>query len=250
MPSDNDILKELKEISPLMAECSNKNTFSVPEEYFETLSDLVLFNAKKELSFNVGSETFKVPERYFDNLSASILSRVKTADDAAEELKVLSPLLYSIRDINVYKAPKGYFNKMQGIVLKTPNTTQAGVFRIPAFRQILKYAAAAVTISIISLSVYRYAENPFIKNISAINSPTLTPSIEKGKNMNEQQFNEELNILSNEDISAYLEKNAGEVDISSITHNLKADALPSKDDYFLNEETLENYLDSIEIKNK
>ena len=250
MLSDNDILKELKGISPLMAGFSNKNIFSIPEEYFETLSDLILLNIKEELSINVGVEIFKVPERYFDNLSASILAKVKTVDDAAEELKLLSPLLCTISHINVYKVPNGYFNKMQGIVLKTVGSKQAGVFRLPVLRQILKYAAAAVIISIISLCVYKYAENPFFKNISAINYASLAPSIEKGKSMNEQEFNEELNVLSNEDISAYLEKNAGEIDISSITHNLKADALPNKDDYFLNEETLENYLGSIEIKDK
>lgn len=246
MRADNDILKELKEISLLMAAYSNNNSFAIPEGYFESLSDLVLVNVKEELSLNIGSEVFKIPGGYFDNLSALILEKVKIADDTEEELNVLSPLLFSIQHINVFNVPKDYFNNIQGIVLKSLHKPQAQVVRTPAFRLIFKYAAAAVITAIISLSVYKYIENPFLT--ISVHYTALTPFIEKGKSMNEQQFNEELKVLSNEDISAYLEKNGIEEDISSILHNLKEDALPNKDDYFLDEKTLENYLGSIEIK--
>ena len=242
MRADNDILKELKEISPLMAEYSNKNSFTVPEGYFETLNDLVLINAKEELSLNVGSEIFKIPGGYFDNLSAKILEKVKTADASSEELKALSPLLFTIRHINVFKVPQDYFKEIQGTILKSLNTPSAQILSMPALRQIFKYAAAAVIIALISLSVYKYVGNPFLKNTKSLNYATLTPFIEKGKSMNEQQFIEALNVLSNEDISVYLEKNGSEEDISSISHNLKEDDLPNKDDYFLDEKTLENYL--------
>lgn len=250
MRAHNDILNELKVISPLMAEFSNKNSFGIPLGYFENLSDSILASINEEFSINIGTEPFKVPQGYFDNLSALILDKVKTSDDATEELKALSPLLYSLCHINIFKAPPGYFNEMQGPILKSINTSHAKVVPMPAFMQIYKYAVAAVMLAIISLSVYKYVENPFLKKTSSINYGRLTPSIEKGKSMNEQQFNEELNVLSNEDISVYLEKNGSEEDISSITHNLKEDAIPNKEDYFLDEKTLENYLGSIEIKNK
>ena len=96
--------------------------------------------------------------------------------------------------------------------------------------------------------MYKYTKNPFPAAATAIISASLTPAIEKGKSMNEQEFNEGINVLSNEDISTYLEKNANEEDISFITPNLKEDDLPNKDAYFLDEKTLENYLGSTEVK--
>ncbi len=249
MRSNNDILKELKIISPLIAGFSNNNVFSVPMGYFETLSDQLLACSIKELPVNVVSETFRVPERYFDNFSNMILKKIQTEEKKSEDLNLLPVLLYNIRHINVFKIPPGYLTDLPERVIGKLTATPVKVIHLPSFRQIYKYVvAAAIFIAVVSLSVYKFVDNSFLSKKTAANYAALTTAIEKGKLMNDQQFNEAMNVLSNDDISTYLEKNGIDEDISSISTNLKEDAVPNKDEYFLNEKTLENYLGSFEKK--
>ena len=246
MLANNDILLELQDLSPTVAEISNKNIFSVPQGYFETLSDKIVENSKGELIIHAKAPVFQVPEGYFENLSSLILDKI-TTDDAEEEIKLHAPLLFSIKQAQTYNAPAEYFNELPINLLKKVKASTVKVINISIFKKVFKYAAAAVIVGAISLGIYKYT--PFINKNAATSYATLTPAIEKGKLMNEQQFNEELNVLSNHDISTYLEKNGSEDDIALITPDIKENAIPNKDDYFLNVKTLDNYLDSIDLKN-
>ena len=247
MPANKDISLELQAISPLLAEMSNKNIFSIPQGYFETLSENIVEILKSELIINTKATPFNIPKGYFDNLSALILDKI-TIDDAEQEIKLHSPLLFNIKQAQTYNVPVEYFNELPINLLKKAKASTVKVINISTFRKIFKYAAAAVIVGAISLGVYKYADTSN-KNL-LVSYATLTPSIEKGKRMNDQQFNEELNILSNKDISTYLEKNGSEDDIALIMPDLKENDLPNKDDYFLDLKTLDNYLDSINLKNK
>ena len=66
--------------------------------------------------------------------------------------------------------------------------------------------------------------------------------------MNDQQFSKAITQLSQADISDYLEKNSGEEILSNSNDNLNEINLPQKDDYLLNEKTLDNYLKSINLQ--
>ena len=246
MLANKDILLELQALSPILAEISSKNIFSVPQGYFQTLSENIVESLEAELIINAKAIPFNIPEGYFDSLSLLILDKI-TTNDAEEELKLHSPLLYRIKDTQTYKAPVEYFNELPINLFKKAEASTVKVINISTFRKIFKYAAAAVIVGAISLGAYKYADTSN-KNL-LVSYATLTPSIEKGKLMNDQQFNEELNILSNKDISTYLEKNGSEDDIALIMPDLKENDLPNKDDYFLNLKTLDNYLDSINLKN-
>lgn len=252
MRSDNNILNELQTLSPLLAGISNKNIFSVPEGYFDALSDAIVTRSKDELTIPSEAETFKVPAGYFDNLSTLLLDKVKaipTELSVSEELEILSPFLYNLQQVQTFTVPPQYFEELPINIVKQLKLPAAKIVKISSFRKILKYAAAAVLVGAMSLSVYKYAENPFPPTATTIISASLTPAIEKGKQMNDQQFNEGMQVLSNEDISTYLEKNGIEEDISLITPNLKEEDLPNKDAYFLDEKTLDNYLGSMDVKN-
>ena len=249
MLANNEILLELQALSPTLAGISNKNIFSVPQGYFETLSDKILENSEGELIIHAKASIFQVPNGYFDNLSSLILDKLST-DDAEEELKLHSPLLSSIKHTQqTFKIPAEYFNELPINLLKKVNASAGKVINISKFGKILKYAAAAVIIGAVSLGIYKYAGAPFLDKNTSVSYATLTPAIEKGKGMNEQEFNEELNILSNQDISNYLEKNGSEDDIALITPDLKENDLPSKEDYFLDVKTLDKFLNSINLKN-
>ena len=248
MPANKDILLELQGISPLLAVISDKNIFSVPQGYFETLSEKIVGNIESELIINAKAPIFQVPQGYFDNLSSLILDKI-TTNDAEEELKLSSSLLHNIKQTKTYKTPANYFNELPINLLKKINVSSVKVVKISRFRKVFKYAAAAVIAGAISLGIYKYTNTPFSNKNTSVSYAMLTPAIEKGKGMNEQQFNEELNFLSNKDISTYLEKNGSEDDIALIILDLKENDLPNKDDYFLNLKTLDNYLDSINLKN-
>jgi hypothetical protein len=198
------------------------------------------------------SNQFEVPDGYFTNLSSVILDKIneQSAGDAMSELKELSSLLYRIRHTKVYDVPSGYFDTVPVNIVSLVRTTPAKVIRLPKRKSILRYAAAAVITGVMALGVYKYAEKPSVLETPAgVNYVTINASIEKGKNMSEEQFNEAMNNLTKEDIAKYLEKNGTDYDMSLLTPSIDDDELPKIDEYLLDEKTLENYLDKIKFQN-
>ena len=245
---------------------------NVPDGYFENLSSHILnkikeqqLNTQTNLETSVStllqsiqhSNQFEVPNGYFESLSSVILDKIneKTVNSATDELKLLSPLLLSIKHINTFEVPEGYFNDVpanvfhlaSSIPAKVVSMTKSGSNRRK--RLMVRYAAAAVITGAMALGVYKYTEKPAtVNSIPAVNFVKLDPSIEKGKVMNEQQFNEALDNLTKEDITSYLEKNGSDDDISLLSSSVE-DNFPNKEDYLLDDKTLENYLDKIKFQN-
>ncbi len=128
METKTDILNELDAISPLIAGIKKVNVFTVPNEYFETISDTVMVCLREEgfafTTSNARSAT-EVPIGYFDELAASILGKIKANDAASEEIKYLSPLLFDLQKKQVFKAPKDYFQNLpERIVEKIDTLTE------------------------------------------------------------------------------------------------------------------------------
>ena len=116
MKSSAEIFNELNNISSLVAGIEKKNVFSVPEGYFDTLYIDVF--KKVNTGSTLATDKLSVPEGYFENLSASVLNRIKSLkDDPAQELRDLSPMLYSIQNENVFSVPAGYFRDLENDIL-------------------------------------------------------------------------------------------------------------------------------------
>ena len=248
------ILISLKEEAGII---NTKNTEDIPQGYFDNLSTSILKKIKAqqknividepatlpELLQNIQYKNlFEVPQQYFDNLALAILDKVKAQQkgNSIEELEELSPLLQSIKHINIFDVPKGYFNTAPAHLLNAVKTSTSKVVSIFKLRSFIKYAAAAVITGAMALGIYKYTDKAVVtKPVSPVSYATLDAAIEQGKNMNEQQFNQELNNLTKEDISSYLEKNSSSEEID----------LPSKDEYLQDEKTLEKYLDKIKFQN-
>ena len=239
----------------------------IPEGYFENLSSTIL-NKIKEQHINIAAneqtaisallqsaqhiKQFEVPDGYFENLSVNILHKINTqqVNTSMEEIQSLSPLLYNIKHPNIFEVPDGYFNNVPADIFHLVNATPAKVVSMPKLKSLLKYAAAAVVTGAMALGIYKYTGKPgFTNPVPAVSFAALDTTIEKGKAMNEQQFNKALNNLTKEDITNYLEKNGSDEDISLLTTNIDGNDLPAKDDYLLDEKTLENYLDKIKFQN-
>jgi hypothetical protein len=245
MEISKDILDELKELSLLLADMVKANVFTVPDGYFHNLDETILAILKEDkIALNNGFSKdilFEVPNGYFENLSNKIIGRIKAEqpDNINEELKTLSPMLYSIHGENVFEVPHGYLNSFGDIVLNKVKSQPAKVVSIQKRTSIFKYAVAAVMTGIMALGVYQFVvkQNHVNPQFAA-----LDPTIQTGIKMNEKQFDTTLNNLSDDEIAGYLEKNASDADIAEITSSIDENNLPSSDDYLLDDKTLDNYL--------
>ena len=221
-----EILEELNSISPLLAGIEKKNVFSVPEGYF----DMLLINTFKKIGNNIEGKTDKltVPEGYFENLSTSILNKIKEVNESpSDELRKLSPMLYSIQNENVFEVPAGYFRNLEYDILDKVKP-QTKVVEMKRRDSIWKYAAAAVVTGVIGLS-----------SLMMYNTQRSTQPNEASTSINAA-----IEKLSDEEIINYLEKTGTDVDNEALASGIDANTLPESTDYMLDEETLDTYLES------
>ncbi|MBI3883021.1 MAG: hypothetical protein HY305_02070 [Sphingobacteriales bacterium] len=241
--TSHDIITELQSLSPLLAGMERKNVFTVPQGYFDSIYDRILIALQKE----------NVPEGYFDSLANNILAKIKAQHTtAAEELRNLSPMLYSIQNENVFTVPGGYFESLADEIINKQDV--ARIIALPKKRRrntFIKYAIAAAVTGILAFGGYKFNENNTVTlaSVATFSTATLDAAVEKGKNMNEVQFNEALDNLSSEEITSYLEKHNDESDVAVLTSGIEEKSLPAKDDYLLDEKTLDNYLQQTSTDN-
>ena len=114
MENRNNILKELREISPVVADISGQAPYTVPAGYFEGLANQILQLVKADETSSVlpkATNPYEVPQGYFEGLANNILQRVK-----GEEAS-LSPVLQQANN-NPYEVPQGYFEGLADNILQ------------------------------------------------------------------------------------------------------------------------------------
>jgi hypothetical protein len=137
-----------------------------PAGYFESFADKMLQRVKSEdpgeaakelaeispLLFSVGKKMpFAVPDHYFESLGELALEGARAVEAVNDELENLSPVMESLKHINVYSAPVGYFEQLPGTVLSTIKNKPVKTKVVPmASRKTwLRLAAAAMLTGII-----------------------------------------------------------------------------------------------------
>ena len=160
MTNSIDILNELKALSPLLAGMEKINVFTVPPGYFENLGANILVSVKEETGALLQSVPVTtvagVPDGYFESLAGDILNKIKAQDNAASELKALSPMLYSIQNENVYIVPQGYFETLAVKLLNTVVPQQAKVVVMGRRSSWFKYAVAAAFAGVMMFGAYKF----------------------------------------------------------------------------------------------
>ena len=114
------ILQELKELSPTLANVGRINVFTVPDGYFDTLSNQVLPQLYAEDAANMKAiKVASVPEGYFENLAGNIMARIKkeSMSDAAAETKSISELIAGIGNKNIFSVPQQYFDGLSNSLI-------------------------------------------------------------------------------------------------------------------------------------
>lgn len=247
MNQPDNILNELRELSPTLAEIPRINVFKVPEGYFETLPALLLLQTS-------GSDTdaiknASVPEGYFDSLASNIMARIKSESisEVTAETNDISELVAGIGNKNIFTVPAGYFEN-----LSTNITTQlvqpAKVVQMNPRRAILRYAAAAVITGFLAMGAFFV----FNKNGNDRTLPAQTAVAMKEANsiIKTNSFDKELASLNDADIVNFLESKGQDVDaalVASLTEDEKA--LPEAEDYLINENTLDDVLKNLDLNN-
>jgi len=124
-----EIWNEAREISPVVAGINHAEVFTVPENYFDTLSDKIINRIRTEFSSNNNEQEidvvtarfskntpYKIPARYFEEFAENVLIRIQAekAGSADEELEILSPFLNRLDKKNPYSVPEGFFSELAG----------------------------------------------------------------------------------------------------------------------------------------
>jgi len=244
MKLSKEISDELANISSLLAGIERKNIFSVPEGYFDMLSINVFKNIGTGFSESP-KDRLTVPEGYFENLSSTILKKIRSLNETPEqELRTLSPMLYSIQNENVFQVPAGYFANLEDSILNKVNPKpEAKIIQFKKRDSIWKYAAAAVVTGVIGLSslmVFNSSQKSVVSNPdeSSISLALQTASQYK----NEQQITAAIETLPNDDVIKYLERSGYDVDNEALATSVDENALPTTQDYLLDDKTLDTYL--------
>jgi len=176
METKTDILNELAAISPLVAGINKVNVFTVPQGYFESISDTVMACLREEniLINTTNEQNADVPTGYFDELAASILNKIKANEPASEEIKYLSPLLFDLQKRQVFQVPTGYFENLHELVVEkidlATNETLSG--EISLFLQDLKnnnvYEVPEGYFDGLSDNIIKKIEHPSTANVVSI----------------------------------------------------------------------------------
>jgi len=166
-------IKSMETDEVIASSLTNKNTpFTLPPaDYFEGFAEKMLNRIKAETNNSVDEELailspvlskmkrvtpFSVPEGYFEELSDNVLQSAKAIDFVNDGFENLSPLMRDLKNKNTYTIPLGYFENFSDSVLsKIKNESKkAKVISISSRKSLLKFAAAAVVVGIISTVSY------------------------------------------------------------------------------------------------
>lgn len=113
MESRINILNEIREISPVVAQVGNQPTYQVPAGYFDGLAEQVLqrIRAEEENTPVLPNTTnpYQVPQGYFEGLAAQVMQRIKASEESFPFLPQAT---------NPYKVPGGYFEELPNQVLQ------------------------------------------------------------------------------------------------------------------------------------
>ena len=243
MKSANDILDELRELSPVLAGLEKVNVFTVPAGYFDLLSEDILAGVRNEE--NTGNKISSVsitdvPHGYFDSLAETIMGKIKAGqvETASDETRALSPMLYSIQNENVFAVPAGYFEELSNAVISRLTPQQAKVVvmkrRTATF---FKYAAAAAFTGVMALGVFKFT--------GTSSKAELPDYVMAGLKI--ENIDKELSKISDDEIVKYLEAEGSDVKAALVANSVDENELPSQEEYLMDEKALDKYLNNINL---
>jgi arsenate reductase-like glutaredoxin family protein len=234
MKHNTEILQELNAISPAVADVPKVNVYSVYDNYFAEIQNDVLAAIQD-------NSAFEVPVGYFENLAPNILQKIR-ANDVAEELQNISATVANIGNANVYTAPQNYFEKLTHDVNEKQETK---IIPIGNSRtKVVRLAAAAMVTGLLGFGIFTFVQ----KNSDSKNQ---TASLIKAadKILSTNSFDKDFATLSDKDLEKYLEQSGVNVEAAMVATSTEDAELPEVVDYYLDENTLNDFLNENNLKN-
>lgn len=243
MENRTEILNELQSLSPTLTELHGVNLYTVPNGYFNVLSEDILHSIQVAKYGIVNSaqkqDTTDVPQGYFENLADTILTKIKQEDNVSEELRRLSPMLYSVQNEKVYTVTKNYFEQLHTELMEKVQLQQAIVTTMHKRNfTFIKYAVAAVFTGIITFGAFKFTTTNKLDD-------TTKQGLAIAKN---NSFDIELNKLTDEDIVKYLSNSSTDADVALLINVVDENELPTQEDYLIDEKALDNFLDNVNLE--
>jgi len=153
MSNLNNIQDELLQVAPNIINLADKNVYTVPNNYFNCLSDVILIKIKSSSLSSKSAKSnhpYLAPDNYFDEFSNKIASIASAQNrhfsEIEYELNEVAPLLNSINKNNIYTTPTNYFEQNK-INPKQTNSLKSKWWL---------YAAAAVFFGITCIGIIKY----------------------------------------------------------------------------------------------
>ena len=130
MENKDNILTELKAICPALFAAQRVNVFTVPDGYFNNLSNVIIETISSttyisdDASFNT---ELKMPKGYFDDLANNILQKINTLQSAAanDTDEENSDLLIELSKENILEVPVDYFDSVSKNILAKINRQES-----------------------------------------------------------------------------------------------------------------------------
>jgi len=158
MEHNKEILQELAELTPLLVELQKRNPYSISPDYFNNLPEQICLG----LHYSTGlpdqltkTNPYTVPSDYFNRLPEKIVAEIQglhSAKDVHEELEIIAPVLNTIKKEPVYRVPGTYFSELTPLK-RNVGATEINVAKLLTGKKIIKYAAAAVVLGVISTRI-------------------------------------------------------------------------------------------------
>ena len=246
MNRKSEILKELEAIAPALIPLQGQQVFFAPEGYFETFSTEVSMRLAYETSkvLPMPSTTLSIPEGFFDGFANSVLQRIKMADvSAASEIKGLSPALAATGNDNIFKVPATYFRDLPDMVLSKVQKP-AKVISMKPKSFFARYAAAAVITGILGLSTFSLFNSR--DEVESVNTTAIAMA-DAQQIIQTNSFDRLMETVSDEEIVGFLRSEGQDVKAALVASSIDSKELPAAEEYILNENTLDNYLESLDI---
>jgi len=125
---------KLHKIAPLLSKIPRKkDEFKVPQDYFDSIEDLVLSNISVKNFHSNSASSFKTPENYFDSIENVIITKLKAE---------------AIQNINDDSIPENYFDSVENNVL-TKITSQRKTRSLKRIARITAPIAIAASLLLI-----------------------------------------------------------------------------------------------------
>lgn len=288
MEKKSDILKEINEISPLIAGLPRHNVFTVPDGYFESLYETIesTVGLQEVIGEAHSHPSPEIPSGYFDNLSTNILKRIKQSEAPADEplhflfveeqgkknvfeipehyfddlsVNIMARIrdaaesysfdIPELRNKNVYSVPEKYFESLPSKILS--QLEEPATARVIPFyqRPVFRYAVAAAVAVILFAGVFFRMNNVNPDNSFAVVNAKTVPYKAALKYNSEQAFEKGISSLTEDQIMAYLQDHGNILDNTQLIKNTDFSGMPEPFDYLENENVLDSYLRKISAGN-